>query len=226
MSLEDGQALTGASPGVDLTIGVAGTVAAGTNGGYVRIYAPNPLEQGSSVSHWSTAAFPDLLMEPFINSVLREDLDLSLTLLKDIGWGLAYIPFPHLTYLLWVAEAFDINETLTGQADDPEGDGISNIEEYFFGGDPNVISTSILPVMEGNDPNLDFTYTRSVLPADLSYAYEVSPDLSGWLEAVEGVDYSEEVVTTSGTTTEQVQLKLIRPSTGGKVFARLRILAD
>jgi hypothetical protein len=56
--------------------------------GGVRLYAPNPLELGSSVSHFDTSALPDLLMEPAIGgNVEIGDLDLTLDQLRDIGWS-------------------------------------------------------------------------------------------------------------------------------------------
>jgi MYXO-CTERM domain-containing protein len=53
------------------------------------MYSPTSLESGSSVSHWDTTAFPNLLMEPIINSDLTHSLDLTLPLFQDIGWTLA-----------------------------------------------------------------------------------------------------------------------------------------
>jgi hypothetical protein len=54
------------------------------------LYTPNPLIGGSSVSHWDVSAFPNLLMEPNINDDLTLSVvppkDLTLPLLKDIGW--------------------------------------------------------------------------------------------------------------------------------------------
>lgn len=54
------------------------------------LYTPNPLVSGSSVSHWDVTAFPNLLMEPNINADLTTTLvppkDLTVPLLKDIGW--------------------------------------------------------------------------------------------------------------------------------------------
>lgn len=54
------------------------------------LYTPNPLVPGSSVSHWDVTATPNLLMEPNINSdlttTLTPPLDLTLPLLKDLGW--------------------------------------------------------------------------------------------------------------------------------------------
>jgi len=71
-----------------------GNFLAGTQNGFVRLYAPNPVAPGSSKSHWDTSATPNLLMEPSINSDLFPNtelggtLDLSPSLLKDIGWPL------------------------------------------------------------------------------------------------------------------------------------------
>jgi hypothetical protein len=58
------------------------------NNGFVRLFAPNPLQPGSSVSHWDTSASPNLLMEPRITPALAplRDVDLTLALLADMGW--------------------------------------------------------------------------------------------------------------------------------------------
>jgi hypothetical protein len=56
----------------------------GLASGHVRIYAPNPVEPGSSVSHFDTALTPDELMEPFATTT--SDQRLADRLLMDIGW--------------------------------------------------------------------------------------------------------------------------------------------
>jgi len=50
------------------------------------LYAPNPYESGSSISHWDTSAHPNLLMEPNLSSDLPHTVDLTLPALRDIGW--------------------------------------------------------------------------------------------------------------------------------------------
>jgi hypothetical protein len=54
------------------------------------MFAPNPLDGGSSVSHWDRTASPNLLMEPNINTNLTHSViapqDLTYSLMKDIGW--------------------------------------------------------------------------------------------------------------------------------------------
>jgi hypothetical protein len=58
--------------------------------GNVQMYAPNPFQAGSSVSHYDVVAFPNLLMEPAINGDLTHEVtppnDLTYPLLQDIGW--------------------------------------------------------------------------------------------------------------------------------------------
>ena len=64
-----------------------------TSGDRVQMYAPNPLESGSSVSHFDTAAAPNELMEPQYTAG-QMDLGLALYLLKDIGWSVTPVVAP------------------------------------------------------------------------------------------------------------------------------------
>ena len=58
--------------------------------GRVFLFTPNPFQGGSSVSHWDTSAFKNLLMEPAINADLTHSVippnDLTKSMFKDIGW--------------------------------------------------------------------------------------------------------------------------------------------
>lgn len=54
-------------------------------GGHVEMYAPNPFEGGSSVSHYAKTLDPNELMEPSYTVPIHE-LELSLRLMEDIGW--------------------------------------------------------------------------------------------------------------------------------------------
>jgi hypothetical protein len=64
----------------------ASKLTAGRQAGCVRMYAPSPVEQGSSVSHFSVDATPNLLMEPVLNTTIFDRVDLTLPLFQDIGW--------------------------------------------------------------------------------------------------------------------------------------------
>jgi PA domain len=75
------------SSGVNATLRVDPAVLSGADpSGRPLLYATNPIQPGSSISHWDTIASPDLLMEPNINSDLTHNVDLTLPLLWDIGW--------------------------------------------------------------------------------------------------------------------------------------------
>jgi hypothetical protein len=56
----------------------------------ILMYTPTTIEPGSSVSHYSTDAKPNQLMEPAINSDLSHEVtpprDLTYLLLRDLGW--------------------------------------------------------------------------------------------------------------------------------------------
>lgn len=76
---------------VNANIGVDLTVRAGADPqGRARLHAPFPASSGSSVSHFDTVAFKNLLMEPAIDPDLTHQLtapdDLTLELLRDVGW--------------------------------------------------------------------------------------------------------------------------------------------
>jgi hypothetical protein len=79
------------SSGVFGNVGLIGSQLQGADAaGHVLMFAPNPFQGGSSVSHFDTSAFPNLLMEPAINGDLTHNVtppaDLTFTMLRDLGW--------------------------------------------------------------------------------------------------------------------------------------------
>jgi PA domain len=75
----------------NITIGPNFSVRAGADpAGRARLFMPDPVQPGSSGSHYDSIAFRNLLMEPAINGDLSHELsapnDLTLELLRDIGW--------------------------------------------------------------------------------------------------------------------------------------------
>ena len=98
VSLSDGKALktqlatrSRTNSGVFVRMGLFGTQLAGADAlGRVKMFAPNPFQGGSSVSHYDTTASRNQLMEPSINGDLTQSvmppIDLSLPLFTDIGW--------------------------------------------------------------------------------------------------------------------------------------------
>lgn len=90
VSLETGNVIKAELPaGVVLSMGLDPLHLAGADdAGRVLLYAPDPIEPASSVSHWDLSATPDLLMEPLIPAAIPQDGDLTLQLFKDLGWPL------------------------------------------------------------------------------------------------------------------------------------------
>ena len=66
--------------------------------GHPLMFAPSPVDPGSSVSHWDKLATPNQLMEPNLNGSLTHNVtppsDLTFSLLKDIGWCTSCPPPP------------------------------------------------------------------------------------------------------------------------------------
>jgi hypothetical protein len=60
----------------------------GNNGNYPRVYAPNPVQPGSSTSHFDTVHSPNELMEPAITAPPGPYAYLTSGLLQDVGWRL------------------------------------------------------------------------------------------------------------------------------------------
>jgi uncharacterized delta-60 repeat protein len=62
----------------------SGILTAGRTGTHVHMYAPNPAQPGSSVSHFRDNLAPDELMEPFATATFSRVL--ASALLADTGW--------------------------------------------------------------------------------------------------------------------------------------------
>ena len=88
VSLADGNLIKAElGGGVNVRVGLDSLVLAGADSNnHVKLYAPNPIEGGSSISHWDTSANPSLLMEPAITGGLSADVDLTIKHFEDIGW--------------------------------------------------------------------------------------------------------------------------------------------
>ena len=90
MTQADGTALKGAVDAGPVNAAVLRDSSQGYQGAdrsaRALMYAPSTLASGSSVSHWDTSAFPNLLMEPNINGDLAHSLDLTVPALRDIDW--------------------------------------------------------------------------------------------------------------------------------------------
>jgi hypothetical protein len=130
----DAAAVRAALPGVNVAFIVDTNRLQGTAQGFVRLYAPTAVALGSSISHFDTAASPNLLMEPFINSDLRSarNLDLTPSLMQDVGWSL---------------ETLKIGECDTGVSNAlPNGEMLHVAVEACTAGDPSQVRRCVAKV--------------------------------------------------------------------------------
>jgi len=92
ITLPDGNTIkANLASGVNATLGVDLAVYAGVDPyGRALLYTPNPVQPGSSISHFDTIAFPNQLMEPAINADLTHSVqppeDMTLPEMRDVGW--------------------------------------------------------------------------------------------------------------------------------------------
>ncbi|MFH1152673.1 MAG: hypothetical protein V1793_02560, partial [Pseudomonadota bacterium] len=61
-------------------------LSAGKVGNHVRMFAPNPYQSASSVSHWDTALTPNELMEPSYTQA-NPLTSMTLAAMRDMGWS-------------------------------------------------------------------------------------------------------------------------------------------
>lgn len=89
ITLADGNIIKANLPGVQVGISVDPVLLQGADAmGRPQLFMPNPVQGGSSGSHYDSAAAPNLLMEPAINGSLfaAVNLDITPNLLQDTGW--------------------------------------------------------------------------------------------------------------------------------------------
>jgi hypothetical protein len=99
ISLTDGNTLKGQLSGLNATLLLDVSTPGGADAqGRAMMFAPNPIQSGSSVSHWDSVMFPDQLMEPSDSGDTTHSVtapqDLTASLMRDIGWPMAASPAP------------------------------------------------------------------------------------------------------------------------------------
>lgn len=123
-------------------------------------------------------------------------------------------------YAAWKASKFNVDEAgnsaISGNAADPDADGVINLVEYALDLNPKVASTVGLPVFGADSSNWTFTYSRPADRPDITYTVEYSTNLTTWTST--GVTH----VRTATGTIETWQGSVPR-STGNNVFFRLKV---
>jgi hypothetical protein len=128
--------------GAQVTAAVPSVLSSGFDGSnHARVYTPNPVDPGSSVSHFDTGLTPNQLMEPNISSNLTHSVsapqDLTLSLLLDIGWNAGPPPSPTPTPSPPANDNFLSAQVISGCSGSVAGTNVSSTHEP---GEPNHLS--------------------------------------------------------------------------------------
>jgi hypothetical protein len=87
VSSNDAQVFAAASAGTTVSLSAVATQRLGADPmGRTELYASNPVQTASTLSHWDPLARPDLLMEPEIATKAPHDQRMELAVFRDIGW--------------------------------------------------------------------------------------------------------------------------------------------
>ena len=133
----------------------------------------------------------------------------------------------------WAAQFPNFHGAVAAPTADPDADGISNLLEFAFNGDPFHSDMSILPTvgsMSFTDPSDGLTkpyptiaFDRRTDAANLIYSVEISNDLTNWTNDAEEISVTPDV----SPNMEEVVYRGLTPLSGNgavtPVFLRVRI---
>jgi hypothetical protein len=130
-------------------------------------------------------------------------------------------------FSFWIGEYPGVG-ALTGLRDDPDGDGIPNGIEAWFGTHPNETSGGLANVAT-NPTNTTFTHPQNTTPPrDLSIFYEWSINLVDWYacDGVEGPLSGETVSISSGTVNNTTTVTATPSGPMNQLFLRAAVLQN
>lgn len=112
------------------------------------------------------------------------------------------------------------NPAISGANADPDHDGLANLLEYALGFEPRTAaSTSGLPGVAASASEWTYTYTRPSDRSDVTYAVEISPNLTSWTTT----NVTHELVSTNAVAGTQTWRARVPLTTGANVFFRLKV---
>ncbi|MCX6939101.1 MAG: hypothetical protein NTU80_14640, partial [Verrucomicrobia bacterium] len=107
-----------------------------------------------------------------------------LPLARLFGVLAACVPAHALTFSEWQSVHFNAgqlaNPALIAPAADPDADGLSNLAEYVFTGDPLFSDPDLLPRLSLSDGHLSLTYRERADLSDAGVWLQSSDDLLYW----------------------------------------------
>ncbi|MCX6875819.1 MAG: hypothetical protein NTW21_18720 [Verrucomicrobia bacterium] len=134
------------------------------------------------------------------------------------GARIASASTPYDTWLASYAFASGADQTPTG---DPDGDSMTNQQEFAFGLDPTKGSSCNPITVPLNNTAGMFSYTRTA-NSGLAYTVWTSIDLADWGTVPAQADQVARVPAVDGVETVDVTLNPYTPPPGGKLFVRVK----
>ena len=135
------------------------------------------------------------------------------------------------SFAAWIADpAFGIDVARRGLGDDPDGDGIDNGVENFFGTNPGTFSQGVLAgIKSGN--TFTFTHPKNATPAsDLTAAYTWSKNLSAFLAtgATDGAGTTVTFITQTDTPAAGITTvtATVTGTATSKLFVRVNVTQE
>lgn len=154
------------------------------------------LSSGDFFATWPAGDATDKTFQlPIVDdSLLEANETLTFTLIPLIGGAtLGANPTATLTivsitvtttFAIWQQKHFSPQElsqpAISGDAADPDGDGLSNLLEYAFHLDPGQSSAASGPYSSMDANYFSLIYTKAIAATDLTYTIEESSDLIIW----------------------------------------------
>ncbi len=132
------------------------------------------------------------------------------------------------SYSAWILRTFGSEiPGLTGENDDADSDGISNLFEFALGLNPVVSDSSNfpLPVYDPTEKSLSVTWTQNLLdPTKFAVVPEVSTDLKTWFS---GASYLErQVISSNSSSITYRATALVNAGETKTHFIRLRVISN
>jgi hypothetical protein len=127
------------------------------------------------------------------------------------------------TFSQWMA-GYNVGAD-TGFNQDPDGDGIDNGLEAWFGTGPDTF-TAGLTTPAANGLNITFSHTlNEQAPSDISGVYQWSPDLSNWYagDGTEGPPSGLTVTIAANTSSNTANVTATASETYGNLFFRVKV---
>lgn len=131
------------------------------------------------------------------------------------------------SYTAWINGFASVKPGQRAEALDADGDGLSNLLEYFAALSPTAAEppSTVLAALDGTPAGHRFTFRRAPHAPDATLSYEWSTDLATWHPADAQHVFSEEVI--GGDASHQVVRATLASSLGEPtLYARLKITAQ